>query len=86
MIRFHFDNALDYDTFSSYRNLVIQEMIDLNTLMNHPDTIGHVVHRVKSVKSENIGNGLAKSFASYLSPSYVGAEQFYKGIMNISTC
>ena len=80
-----FDNDADYITFSSYKSLVTSEMMDYNTLMNHPETLAAVIARIKGLKSENIRNGLAKALGGYLSPSYEGVQEIYSGAMEIST-
>ena len=78
-----FDNDADYITFSSYKSLVTSEMMDYNTLMNHPETLAAVIARIKGLKSENIRNGLAKALGGYLSPSYEGVQEIYSGVMEI---
>ncbi len=80
-----FDNEADYMTFSSYKSLVASEMMDYNTLMNHPETLSAVIARIKGLKSQNIRNGLAKALGGYLSPSYEGVQEIYSAVMEIST-
>jgi|TARA_B110000503_G_scaffold140328_1_gene230910 thiol-disulfide isomerase/thioredoxin len=82
---FDYDNSTDYEYLPSYRNLVASKFVNYQTIMSYPDTISYVMDNIKQIKSENIRNGLMKSFRYYLSPSFGALTPLYEGIMEIST-
>ncbi|MCP4459861.1 MAG: TlpA family protein disulfide reductase [Cytophagales bacterium] len=80
-----YDNDEDYRYFSSYRDLVSDKYIDYYAIVGNPDTISQVLDNIKALKSENIKNGLMKSFKYYISPAFDQLGSLYEGIMEIST-
>ncbi|WP_211344316.1 TlpA family protein disulfide reductase [Flavivirga rizhaonensis] len=85
-----YDNALDYGFSGAYRLLSLRNFLNYDfypqvTDLDHKDTIAKVFSAIKSLKSENIKNGLASDMKKFMNPTIENIEALNTGIMEMVT-
>ena len=83
-----FDNAKDYDFSVAYRELVVQNFRQkvFGVLEEGKQTFSEkIAANIKNIKSQNIKNGIAEEFSSFVTLDNPEMETIYNAIVGAST-